>query len=73
MLRPFHQQCPRQAAGTGSDFDDGAIAEVAANNKINDIYRAIGMQVTGRASLESAGKATNLKLPSFLTKRKRAG
>jgi len=65
---PFDAQLFGTAANNGQ-----MIAEVAANNKINDIYRAIGMQVTGRASLESAGKAANLKLPSFLTKRKRAG
>jgi pilus assembly protein CpaE len=67
-------QIPFDAQLFGTASNNGQmIAEVAANNKINDIYRAIGMQVTGRASLESAGKATNLKLPSFLTKRKRAG
>ena len=47
------------------------IAEVAANNRINEIFRQIGMHVTGRSDAEAAGKSQSLKLPSFL-KRKRA-
>ncbi|MCW5721724.1 MAG: AAA family ATPase [Devosia sp.] len=46
------------------------IAEVAANHKINDAYRSIGMSVTGRQEMHGAGKpASLLKLPSFLKKR----
>ena len=47
------------------------IAEVAANNRINETFRQIAMHVTGRATAEAAGKSSSLKLPSFL-KRKRA-
>ena len=47
------------------------IAEVAANNRINDVYRQVAMHVAGRASPEAAVKSSNLKLPSFL-KLKRA-
>jgi pilus assembly protein CpaE len=48
------------------------IAEVAANNRVNDIYRQVGMVVTGRTNVETASKAAGLKLPGFLAKRKRA-
>ncbi|HEY4199255.1 MAG TPA: AAA family ATPase [Devosiaceae bacterium] len=66
-------QIPFDAALFGTAANNGQmIAEVSANNKINDIYRAIGRQVTGRSAPESAGKSANLKLPAFLS-RKRAG
>jgi pilus assembly protein CpaE len=66
-------QIPFDSALFGTAANNGQmIAEVAANNRINEIYRQIGMHVTGRTTPEAAGKATNLKLPSFLTKRKRA-
>lgn len=46
------------------------IAEIAANSKVNDVYRAIGMAVTGRQDSHGAGKPASLiKLPSFLRKR----
>jgi pilus assembly protein CpaE len=45
------------------------IAEVSANNKINDVFRTIGLQVTGRNAPGAAGKSVGLKLPSFLKKR----
>jgi pilus assembly protein CpaE len=47
------------------------IAEVAANNRVNETFRQIGMQVTGRATAVATGKSSSLKMPSFL-KRKRA-
>ena len=46
------------------------IAEVAANNRSNDIFKAIGMHVTGRSVPEASAKSTNLKLPSFLKRKK---
>jgi pilus assembly protein CpaE len=46
------------------------IAEVSANNRTNDIFRAIGMQVTGRSIPEAAAKSSSLKLPSFLKRKK---
>jgi pilus assembly protein CpaE len=46
------------------------LAEVAANNKSNDVFRSIGMHVTGRSIPETAGKGANLKLPSFLKLKK---
>jgi pilus assembly protein CpaE len=60
------------AATFGTAANNGQmIAEIAANNRANDVFRLIGMHVTGRNTPErSAGKAS-LKLPSFL-KRKRA-
>ncbi|WP_338722274.1 AAA family ATPase [Devosia sp. XK-2] len=46
------------------------IAEVAANNKVNDTYRAIGMQVTGRQVSHGVAKSGSLlKLPSLFKKR----
>ncbi|MBS3849929.1 AAA family ATPase [Devosia sp. J2-20] len=59
------------AALFGTAANNGQmIAEVAANNKINEIYRAIGMQVTGRQAAHVGGKSGSLmKLPSFLKKR----
>ncbi len=47
------------------------IAEVAANNRANEVFRLIGMHVTGRNTPERSASKTSLKLPSFL-KRKRA-
>jgi len=59
------------AATFGTAANNGQmLAEVAANNRINDIFRAIGMQVTGRTVPEAAGKSGNLKLPSFLKLKK---
>jgi pilus assembly protein CpaE len=46
------------------------IAEVSANNKVNEVYRNVGMQVTGRQPTHGTGKSAGLmKLPSFLKKR----
>ncbi|WP_240232075.1 AAA family ATPase [Devosia lacusdianchii] len=58
------------AALFGTAANNGQmIAEVAANNKINEVYRAIGLHVTGRQITHVGGKASGLKLPSFLKKR----
>jgi len=66
-------QIPFDAALFGTAANNGQmIAEISANHKVNDIYRSIGMNVTGRAVLENGGKSANLKLPSFLKMRKRA-
>ena len=61
------------AATFGTAANNGQmIAEVAANHRSNEVYRLIGMHVTGRNTPERASaKAASLKLPSFLT-RKRA-
>ncbi|WP_375598407.1 CpaE family protein [Devosia sp. Naph2] len=46
------------------------IAEVAANNKSNEVFSAIGMRVTGRQSAHTAAKSGSLlKLPSLFKKR----
>ena len=64
---------PFDAALFGTAANNGQmIAEVSASNKINDIYRGIGLHVTGRSGLESGGKSANLKLPSLFKKLKRA-
>jgi pilus assembly protein CpaE len=64
-------QVPFDAALFGTAANNGQmIAEVAANNKINDVYRTIGMHVTGRQASHAGGKSSSLmKLPSFLKKR----
>lgn len=64
-------QVPFDAALFGTAANNGQmIAEVAANNKINDVYRAISMHVTGRQVAHSGGRSSSLmKLPSFLKKR----
>jgi pilus assembly protein CpaE len=61
------------AATFGTAANNGQmIAEVAANNRSNEVFRTIAMHVTGRNTPErSASKIANLKLPTFL-KRKRA-
>ena len=66
-------QIPFDAALFGTAANNGQmIAEVSANNRINEVYRLIGMQVTGRSSPENAGKSTGMKLPSMFKKRKLA-
>ncbi|MHA6689900.1 AAA family ATPase [Devosia sp. A449] len=64
-------QIPFDAALFGTAANNGQmIAEVAANNKINDVYRAISQHVTGRqAPLVGGRSASLMKLPSFLKKR----
>jgi pilus assembly protein CpaE len=64
-------QIPFDAALFGTAANNGQmIAEVSANNKINDIYRAIGLHVTGRQPAQAGGKGASLmKLPGFLKKR----
>lgn len=64
-------QVPFDAALFGTAANNGQmIAEVAANNKINEIYRAVGLHVTGRQPLANTSKAASLmKLPTFFKKR----
>jgi pilus assembly protein CpaE len=47
------------------------IAEMAASHKANEVFKLIGMHVTGRNTPERSLSRQSLKLPSFL-KRKRA-
>jgi pilus assembly protein CpaE len=64
-------QIPFDAATFGTAANNGQmLAEVAANNRINDIFRALGLHVTGRAVPEAVSKAPALKLPSFLKSKK---
>ena len=62
---------PFDAALFGTAANNGQmIAEVSANNKINDVYRAISLQVTGRQAAHAGGRSSSMmKLPSFLKKR----
>jgi pilus assembly protein CpaE len=58
------------AALFGTAANNGQmIAEVSANNKINDIYRSIGLHVTGRQAGQVGGRSSGLKLGSLFRKR----
>ena len=64
-------QIPFDALTFGTAANNGQmIAEVAANSRTNDIFKAIGMHVTGRSVPEASAKASSLKLPSFLKRKK---
>ncbi|MBE7734206.1 AAA family ATPase [Devosia faecipullorum] len=59
------------AALFGTAANNGQmIAEVSANNKVNEAFSSIGMQVTGRQAVHGASRATSLlKLPTLFKKR----
>ncbi len=58
------------AALFGTAANNGQmIAEVSANNKINDIYRSIGLHVTGRQAGQAGGRSSGLRLGSLFRKR----
>lgn len=61
---PFDAQLFGTAANNGQ-----MIAEIAANNKINEQFRAIGLRVTGRQEVPAASARTGLKLPGLFRKR----
>jgi pilus assembly protein CpaE len=64
-------QIPFDAPTFGTAANNGQmIAEVAANNRINDIFRAVGMHVTGRSAPEAASKRAGIQMPSFLKLKK---
>ncbi|MDP3369503.1 MAG: AAA family ATPase [Brevundimonas sp.] len=56
-----------QTFGTAAN-NGQMIAEVAANNRANEMFRLIGMHVTGRNTPERVASKSGLKLP-FLKKR----
>jgi pilus assembly protein CpaE len=65
-------QIPFDAATFGTAANNGQmLAEVAPNNRVNDVFRTIGSHVTGRSAPDIATKGGSLKLSSFL-KLKRA-
>ena len=64
-------QIPFDASTFGTASNNGQmLAEVAASNRINDIFKSIGLHVTGRSAPEAATKSSSLKLPSFLKRKK---
>jgi pilus assembly protein CpaE len=64
-------QIPFEPATFGTAANNGQmLAEVSANNRINDIFRAIGMHVTGRSAPEMSSKGKPAKLSSFLKLKK---
>jgi pilus assembly protein CpaE len=58
-----------QTFGTAAN-NGQMLAEVTANNRINDVFRAIGMHVTGRSIPEPSSKSGSLKLSSLLKLKK---
>jgi len=64
-------QVPFDAALFGTAANNGQmIAEIAAGNKINEVFRAVGLHVTGRQEAVAAGRGgSRLKLGSLLRKR----
>ncbi|WP_417583955.1 AAA family ATPase [Pelagibacterium sp.] len=48
------------------------IAEVSATHKVNDIFRTLGLELTGRASAEASSRQSGLRIPDLFRKRKRA-
>ena len=66
-------QVPFDAALFGTAANNGQmIAEVSAGNKINEAFRTISDQVTGRARPEAETKASGLGLSSLMKMLKRA-
>ena len=57
-----------QVFGTAAN-NGQMIAEVSANHRANEMFRHIGLHVTGRTTPERAASRSSLKLPSFLKKR----
>jgi pilus assembly protein CpaE len=48
------------------------VAEVSAGHKVNETFRSVGMQVTGRTSVEAGTRAGGIRLPDLFRMRKRA-
>jgi pilus assembly protein CpaE len=64
-------QIPFEPATFGTAANNGQmLAEVSANNRINDIFRVIGMHVTGRSAPEMSSRGKPAKLSSFLKLKK---
>ncbi|MCB1516068.1 MAG: AAA family ATPase [Hyphomicrobiaceae bacterium] len=67
-------QVPYDGALFGTAANNGQmIAEVASNNKINDIYRQVGVRVAGRHTQGVEAKASSFDLSGLLSKLKRTG
>ncbi|GLQ53258.1 AAA family ATPase [Devosia nitrariae] len=64
-------QVPFDAALFGTAANNGQmIAEIAATNKINEVFRTIGLSVTGRQETSATARGTGrMRLPAFLKKR----
>ena len=63
-------QIPFDAATFGTAANNGQmLAEVSANNRINDIFQSIGLHVTGRSTPEAAPKSGSM-FASFLKLKK---
>ena len=61
------------AALFGTAANNGQmLSEVSANNKVNDVFRTLGLRVTGRGAAEGGSKSASLKLPSLFKKRRSA-
>jgi len=61
------------AALFGSAANNGQmIAEVSGSHKVNDVFKMIGLHVTGRSMVEASGRAKGFSLSSLFSKRQRA-
>ena len=64
-------QLPFDAATFGVAANNGQmLAEVASNNRINDIFRVIGLHVTGRTVPDAAARSGGRSLTSLFKRRK---
>jgi len=48
------------------------IAEVSGTHKVNDIFRTLGLELTGRSGAEAGSRPTGIRLPDLFRMRKRA-
>lgn len=62
-----------EAALFGAAANNGQmIAEVAANNRANEVFRQVALALTGRSPAEPVAKSPGMKLPGLFARRKRA-
>lgn len=48
------------------------IAEVSGTHKVNDIFRTLGLELTGRSGAEAGSRPSGIRLPDLFRMRKRA-
>ena len=48
------------------------VAEVSATHKVNDIFRSLGLELTGRSSAEAGSRPSGIRIPDLFRMRKRA-
>jgi len=48
------------------------IAEVSATHKVNETFRSLGLELTGRSSAQATSRPSGIRIPDLFRKRKRA-